>query len=169
MLFRSRQRALTVLDRAAGASVGHVFTVGHGYKILDDGFYVTPGPYPHYQLTSDQIGRFLVRAAASYIAVPLPWQMASRSEVAYLPEQMLWSLLLAGLPLGAAVAYRRDALVACLLVAYTVPTAVAVAVTTGNVGTLIRHRTLIVPYLAWVSIAGFVSLLGRAAHEEAPA
>ena len=39
---------------------------------------------------------------------------------------------------------------------------VAIALTSGNVGTLVRHRSLAVPYLLWLSLAGLCELLSRA-------
>ena len=36
------QRLIAALDAAAKTQTGHVFTVGHSYKLLDAGFYVTP-------------------------------------------------------------------------------------------------------------------------------
>jgi hypothetical protein len=63
--------------------------------------------------------------------------------------------------MGVRAGYRRDPLVTCLLVGYLVPTAVVVALTTGNVGTLVRHRTLIVPFLVWLSALGWFDLASR--------
>jgi hypothetical protein len=156
-----RSRALALVGQAATASAGHVFTVGHGYKLLDEGFYVRPGAKPQFDLTPRDAARYIVSAAASYVVVPLPWQMATWGELTYLPEQIFWYALLLLAPAGAIAAARRNRVVASLLVAYVMPTAVVVAMTTGNVGTLIRHRTLIVPFVVWVSAMGCGSLLQR--------
>ncbi|HET9830694.1 MAG TPA: hypothetical protein VFP91_03255, partial [Vicinamibacterales bacterium] len=40
---------------------------------------------------------------------------------------------------------------------------VAIALTSGNVGTLVRHRSLAMPYLVFLSAAGLCELLSRAA------
>jgi len=150
-----QQRAVAAVERAAHASAGHVFTVGHGYKLLDEGFYVEPSAEREYRLTPGEAGRYVVRAAVTYLLTPLPWEMETRGELAYLPEQLFWYVLIALAPIGAVVAVRRDRVIAALLIGYILPTAVTVAMTTGNVGTLIRHRTLIVPYVVWVSALGF--------------
>jgi hypothetical protein len=150
-----QQRAIAAVERAADASAGHVWTVGHGYKLLDEGFYVSPGAKRDFHLTPGEAVRYVVRAGATYLLTPLPWEMATRGEVAYLPEQMFWYVLLAFAPFGVVAAFRGDRLVASLLLAYILPTAAVVAFTTGNVGTLIRHRTLIVPYVVCLSALGF--------------
>jgi hypothetical protein len=165
-----QRRAIASVESAAVASAGHVFTVGHGYKLLDEGFYVEPTARREYQLTPAEAGRYVVRAALTYVVTPLPWQIETRGELSYLPEQLLWYVLLLSAPFGAIVAVRRDRVVAALLIAYVLPTAAVVALTTGNVGTLIRHRTLIVPYIVWVSALGLGFLAHAAvARRERPA
>lgn len=164
-----QRRAVHAVEEAASASAGHVFTVGHGYKLLDEGFYVEPTARRIFELTPEEAGRYLVRAVATYLLTPLPWQMETRGELSYLPEQLFWYVLLALAPIGAVVAVRRDRTVAALLIAYILPTAAVVALTTGNVGTLIRHRTLIVPYVVWVSALGFgVAMHWAAERREVP-
>lgn len=156
-----RSRALAFVEQAATANAGHVFTVGHGYKLLDEGFYIRPSAKPEFDLTPTEAARYVVRAVASYLVVPLPWQMSTRGELTYLPEQIFWYALLILAPVGAIAAARRDRMVASMLIAYVLPTAAAVAMTTGNVGTLIRHRTLIVPFVVWMGAMGFAALLQR--------
>jgi hypothetical protein len=53
--------------------------------------------------------------------------------------------LLVLLPIGAVAAWRRDPLVTCLLLGYALPTACVLALTNGNVGTLLRLRGLVTP------------------------
>jgi len=102
--------------------------------------------------------------------VPLPWTIQSRMALLYLPEQVAWYLLLVLLPLGVAAGVKRDAQLTALLAAYSVTAAVLVALASGNVGTLVRHRGLAVPYLLWFSALGacevvaFVTAPGRNPH-----
>jgi len=158
-----QDRLLSGIDTAATEHTGHVFTVGHAYKLLDDTAYIFPRTSPQYTLTPAEATRFVVRALGSYLVTPLPWQIATKGELVYLPEQLLWYALIVLAPFGVYAGYRRDPFVTCLLVGYLVPTALAVALTTGNVGTLIRHRTLIVPYLVWLSAIGACAAVSRVA------
>jgi hypothetical protein len=50
-------------------------------------------------------------------------------------------------------------------VGYALPTAIALALTNGNVGTLLRLRGLVVPYLLWISAVGFFAVLGTLGQE----
>ena len=159
-------RLLGALEGTAKTHTGHVFTVGHDYKLLDAGFYVNPQTpaASTLTLTGDEAARYVIRALASFVVVPAPWQLQSARELAYLPEQMGWYLLVVLLPIGIAAGCRRDRLVTCMLAGYVAPTAVALALTNGNVGTLLRLRGLVVPFLAWISAVGFcavIDTLGR--------
>ena len=157
----AQQRVIAGLETAAKAHSGHVFTVGHAYKLLDEGFYFSPQPpiASTLTLTAGQAARFVIRGVISFFTVPWPWELASVRELPYLPEQLLWYAIVALLPIGVVAGWRRDPLVACMLVGYVVPTAAALALTNGNVGTLLRLRGTVTPYLIWPAVVGFLTLL----------
>lgn len=157
-----RGRGLQALDAAAKTQAGHVFTVGHSYKLLDEGYYVDPRANPVFHLTLQEAVPFVTRAIGSFLVVPLPWTAASVTELAFMPEQVMWYVGLALLPIGLIRAHRLDPRLTMMLVGYVLPIAVAVALTTGNVGTLIRHRTLIMPFVVWVNAVGFCAVLQAA-------
>ncbi len=156
-----RQRTLRGVESAARIHAGHVFTVGHAYKLMDDGFYVFPAAPAAMDLglTAPQAMRFLARAAASFLVTPLPWQLRSRGELAFLPEHILWYGLLILLPLGIVAGWKRDPLITSLLLGFILPTAAVLAVTNGNVGTLLRMRGLVTPYMIWLSALGLIAVV----------
>lgn len=162
MVPRLEQRVEAGIESAATVHAGHAFTVGHPYKLLDDAFYVNPQPLvTRLSLTPDEAGRFLVRAAASFLLVPLPWQIATRSELAFVPEQLLWYSIVILALIGIWRAFSADRLTAGVLAGIAVTVALAVALTNGNVGTLIRFRGLVTPYLIWISAVGFCVTIQR--------
>ena len=92
------------------------------------------------------------------MTVPLPWKAQSSAALAYLPEQIVWYLLAVLVPIGLPFAFRRDPIVTGLLLGHALVIAAAVALTGGNVGTLVRHRGLALPYLVWLSAVGACQL-----------
>jgi hypothetical protein len=157
-------RAEGVLEQMASYSRGHVFTVGHSYKLLDQRFYTEYwGPLSNLRMTNPEATRYVVRAVLNYIAQPLPWQLASRSEIAYMPELLLWYIVVLLFPLGCLLAFRRDALLTCVLAGYTVVNVLGIALNSGNIGTLVRHRALVLPYMVWMSAAGVIAILEKGA------
>lgn len=166
-----QDRAVRALESTAKTQTGHVFTVGHAYKLLDEGFYFNPQTpaASTLTLTADQSVRYVIRALVSFAVVPAPWQLASLRELVYLPEQLLWYALLVLLPIGAVAGWRRDPLVTCLLLGYAAPTACVLALTNGNVGTLLRLRGLVTPYFIWVSAVGLCASLQVLARDRSGA
>ena len=149
-------RAWSVVHEAAHKHWGHVHTRGWTYKILDDRIYEDRAMIP--TMTPEEAGRFVVRAVYAYVTVPLPWQIESRGALAFLPEQMIWYLLIAMVPLGAIGGLRRDPSLVSLLIAHGAAVSLLVALSGGNVGTLIRHRGLAMPYFAWLAALGAVTV-----------
>jgi hypothetical protein len=151
-----QQRAWSAVHEAAYKHWGHVHTRGLVYKILDDRFY--PDRQTIETMTPREAGRFVMRAIYSYVTVPLPWQIESRAALAFLPEQMVWYVLIALVPIGAVAGVRRDPLLVSLLLAHGVAVSLLVALSGGNVGTLVRHRGLSMPYFAWLAALGAVAV-----------
>ena len=152
----ARSRFVTAVESAAKMHAGHVFTVGHVYELMDEGFYMTPATPSAWdlELSDPQAFRFLFRAASSFVVTPWPWQMRSRSELAFLPEHVFWYLMIVALPFGVVAGWRINPLLTALLLGLAIPTAAVVAVTNGNIGTLLRMRGLVLPYVVWISAMG---------------
>ena len=153
-------RALGGVTTAAKMHAGHVFTVGHAYKLLDEEFYKNPGSPDSWDLslTAPQAGRFLARAAVSVLVTPWPWEMRSTSELVFMPEHVAWYLIVLLTPVGVVAGWKRDPLVTSLLVGLAVTAAAVLAVSTGNVGTLLRLRGLVTPYVIWLAALGLCAL-----------
>lgn len=154
-------RAYTALQRAVRQHWGAVVvSPGLGYKLLDERFYADVNRAS--DLHAGEAARFLVRGAASFVAFPLPWHAQSRATAAYIPEQVVWYAIAVLVVFGVSTAFRRDPHLAALLAAYAGLLAIGAAFTDGNIGTLVRHRGLTLPYLVWFGGVGACELLTRA-------
>lgn len=159
-------RLYTGIQSAARLHWGSVaVSRGYAYETLDERFYASLPETSDLQFAETL--RFMVRAIVAYVVVPLPWKAQSRAALAYLPEQVAWYLLAALAPLGFLFAFRRDALVSALLMGHLMVIGLTVALVSGNVGTLVRHRGLALPYLVWLSAVGGCELLSRSALRSA--
>jgi hypothetical protein len=147
------------LVQAATFHRGHVWTPGRTYHLLDERLYGDHADMRTMRL--DEAARYVVGALFSYVTVPLPSQIYSTAALAFLPEQMVWYLLVAFAPAGLVFAMRRDPLIASLLLTHAVVAALLIAFTSGNIGTLVRHRGFALPYLIWISAVGACELLAR--------
>ena len=152
-----RDRLDLVVASAAQRHWDHVHAPGHSYTMLDPSFYVTR-PLPG-DLSPGETARFALGALTAYVVVPAPWQMTSRSEVAYLPEQLVWYVLVGLAPIGLWAGWRRDPFLTAILAVHLLVAVGVVAMTAGNIGTLVRHRALALPYLVWFSGLGLNMML----------
>jgi len=152
-------RAASSVVEASRFHRGHVWTPGHSYRLLDDRLYDEDVNLA--SMTLPEAGRYLAGAFFAYLTVPLPNQIYSTAALAFIPEQMVWYAQVALAPFGLVMSFRRDVLVASLLLMHSIVATVPVALTSGNIGTLVRHRGFTLPYLVWISAVGACELVAR--------
>lgn len=160
-------KVIVQLEQAAARHIGNVRTEGHGYKTLDAHFYAEV----NHPLTGPEAFRFVARSVAAFVLLPLPTSARSASEIVFLPAQIIWYatflLALAGLMPG----LRRHALLTLTLAAYGIIGAFIVGLNNGNLGTLVRFRDLVTPFVVWLASLGAVSIFtrmtaGKVGHRE---
>ncbi len=149
-----QERAWAAVHQVALKHWGHINTPGLTYRLMGPEFYTDRRAIT--AMTPVQVGQYGVRAAWNYVTAPLPWEIESRSALAFMPEQMVWYCLLFLVPFGVAAGLKRDVLLTSLLLVHGCASALMVAVSGGNIGTLVRHRGLALPYLVWLSGLGAV-------------
>ena len=148
-----QDRVVANLRFGAFQHAGHVLTAGYTYQLVDRGYY-SNRVWALNTMPRRDAARFAMKAVWSYFAEPLPWKTESRMLLAYLPEQFVWYLMVLLVPVGVLAGMRRDALITSMLVAHAAVAIVLVALISGNIGTLIRHRSLVLLYLVWLSALG---------------
>lgn len=141
--------------------IGNVRTPGNSYMAADRRFYTNRRYFSQIAPpTFDECVRFLIRSAAMFVLVPLPVHIVNSSGLAFVPQQLAWLLLLAFACWGAWVGFRRDPLLTGMCVGHCLAAAAVIAPNSGNIGTLIRHRDIIVPLSVWLSGLGVMAALG---------
>jgi hypothetical protein len=158
---RVQERVMRSISDTAFLHWGHVATPGVTYRVLDPRFYIGYDRAAVHTMTAPEAARFVIRAGVEFLTAPRPSQIESRSALAYLPEQAIWYVILALVPFGVASGLARAPVVTCLLMSHALVASAMVALTGGNIGTLIRHRGLVVPYLVLLAAFGACSLLSR--------
>ncbi len=149
-------RVMSQLKTSAVLHIGNVRTEGHAYKLLDQRFYSAVDDTIS-TMTPVEGLRFAARGVVSFILVPLPWQVQSRSEMVFLAQQVVWYVLVIFAFVGLIAGLRRDALVTCMLAGLTATGTAVIALNSGNIGTMVRHRDTVVPFVVWLSAVGIVA------------
>jgi hypothetical protein len=147
-----QERALSRLRSVAWYHAGHVLTPGYSYLLVNPGYYGDRSRL--HNMPPVDAGRFVIRAIWSYAVEPLPWKMESRTLLAFMPEQIVWYAIALLLPIGVYAGLRRDLVLTCMLASHAAATMLIIALASGNIGTLIRHRALALLYIVWLSAAG---------------
>lgn len=156
-----QERLLTTVRSMALSHQGHAFTPGVHYKVLEPRFYRERALNVMDDMTAWEAGRYVFRAMVAAIVVPLPWHAETRLLQAYLPEHMLWLLMCLLLPVGVWAAARRHPAASFIMASYIAVMLTGVALRSGNVGTLVRHRGLVLPFMIVLSAVAVCHLLAR--------
>ncbi len=152
-------RVLTVVRDSVRYHAGHILTAGQTYQMVDGLYYYD---WPRiFEIGPRESVEYVARSIVHYVVEPQPWVERSRAMLLYVPEQAAWWSMLLLLPFGIAAGLKADALLTTTLLSHAVAIGMMVALTSGNVGTLIRHRGLIFPYLVWLVALGGCRLLER--------
>jgi hypothetical protein len=161
-----RSQVMTQLRTVAVQHIGHVHTEGNSYKLLDEHFYSQEPPSTTAigAMTAREAARFVARACLAFVLVPLPSQVKSAPELLFLAQQVVWYALVVLALVGLAAGFRRDAAVTSLLAAFSAAGGVVIALASGNIGTMVRHRDTIVPFVVWLSALGAVELITGVAN-----
>lgn len=151
-------RALAETRLALVRHVGHVKSTGISYRASDERFYRGERLVP-YSMNAREGARFLILSAWYFFAAPLPPHIASTTGRLFIPLQLAWYALLALAVIGIPSSFRRDSLVTWLAIGYLLAGLATIAPNSGNIGTLIRHRDMIVPFVMCLSSVGLTTVL----------
>ena len=163
-----RERIGGQVKLAARRHIGHVKSSGVSYRLLDERYYSDDGQSVFQMSVTDGV-RFLVGSAIAFVVVPLPWQAGSRGTLALLPQQLAWYVMCVAAAAGFVVGMRRAPWLTCVLAGSALAGLLIIAPNSGNVGTLMRHRDLIVPFVLWLGGLGVVGIAEAVRAAGAPA
>lgn len=154
-----RTHILAVVMTAEQRHAGVVFSGGETYKLLDDRFYAGGLDNAVTTSTPREAIRFVVRSVTSIFAFPLPWQSRSTQQVLFIPQQVVWYVIVGLAAVGVVAGLRRDVLLTSVLASMTLVHLAVVAVGSGNFGTMARHRDTAFEFIIWLAALGGGALL----------
>ena len=106
------------------------------------------------------LASWLPKGLAYVLAAPFPWMFRRPIDFALLPEILLWYSAMILAAIGAIANWRNWAKYLPLL-GYLGGMAIILAVVSGNLGTLVRSRGMLIPGMLIFAGAGFAWLLAR--------
>ena len=138
---------------------GYVLTGGSTYKIYDERFYqghsVNINPLAFFE--------YLPKGLIYFLFTPFPWGIHTKLQLIACPQIILWYILALFAFLGI-LSIKKDkrasALIALLYIFFITS---ALALSSGNIGTALRHRDIVLPLFFVFSAGGLERLFKRRA------
>ncbi|MEK6715221.1 MAG: glycosyltransferase family 39 protein [Candidatus Omnitrophota bacterium] len=131
---------------------------GYAYRILDDRYYI-PVNYSVNNITLyEGLGAFL-KGWWHFLFQPFIWSIKSKSMLMAFPQMVLWYMLLMFAFVGIIFGLRYKWKYAIVMVSYLFLVSSIIALSSGNIGTLFRHRDMITPFYLIFSAVGIRHLL----------
>ncbi len=138
---------------------GYVSTGGSVYKIYDDSFYTDR--VGDINMKPLSLPGYLLKGWAYFLFSPFPWDINTKLKLIALPQIILWYVL-AFCAVVAIFCFNilkmKDALT---VLSYIFFITSSFALTSGNIGTALRHRDVVLPLVFVFSAAGLTKLIGR--------
>jgi 4-amino-4-deoxy-L-arabinose transferase-like glycosyltransferase len=88
---------------------------------------------------------------------PFPWQSASFTQIAAIPEMLIYYLLMPAVFLGIKYLFKNKTGESGIIIIFVVVMMMVLAIIEGNLGTLFRHRAMVLPFLFILAAIGISS------------
>jgi len=99
---------------------------------------------------------------ASYtLLAPFPWTARTLEQIATIPEMLTWYVCLVAAVIGFLYLLRRRDTRYAYGIAAIIGLTIVLSLISANVGTLVRSRAMLVPYVVLLSAVGFDAVLRR--------
>jgi len=85
---------------------------------------------------------------------PFPWQSISFAQMAVIPEMMVYYLFIPAIFLGIKYLFKNKINEGSIIVIFVIAMMTLLAIIEGNLGTLFRHRAMVLPFLFILAAIG---------------
>ena len=154
----------TAMSLALQKHVGHVDTTqnkgGYAYKFLDDKYYPPVG-YNVSNITWHEVVKAFLKGWYHFLFEPFVWDMKSIPMLMSFPQMILWYLLIMFAIIGIAFGLRYNWKYTSIIITSIFLLSSVIALTSGNIGTLFRHRDMATPFYLIFSAVGIAHFLEK--------
>jgi len=132
---------------------GVVNTGGYVYRIFNDRYYRNPS-----EIGGAHFLKGLGKGVCYFLLVPFPWKVKKLSQLCSYPQMILWYFLMPFMFIGLLYALRYKGRNAWVICAYLLVMTSVIALTSANVGTVFRHRDMVMPFYLIFAAVGIFNL-----------
>jgi hypothetical protein len=154
--------AKAVLQKLVDMQVGFFKTGGSVYKVYDDGFY--DGYVSDLRLSN--VVLYMVKGWIYFVFSPFPWNITSTLQLVTMPQVILWYVLAFFAVWGLFGITKARAMYSLVVLTYIFVITFSMGMISGNMGTALRHRDVILPLFFIFSAAGIVRIFRYTARTD---
>jgi hypothetical protein len=143
---------------------GHVVgTPGSHYKILDEKYY--HGAKLE-EMTYFEFVRTFFKAWFNFIFQPFAWNPKTKLQLVAFPQMVIWYILFFFSLIGIMCSLRYKSRESLILLIYLFVMSSTIALYSGNIGTVFRHRDMVTPYYLIFSAVGLAHIFRHNIYEK---
>lgn len=158
--FKGRMIDYFNLAKITNPHIGYIHTPGNNYKIFADGYY--SGEKDISRITPLEFSAALAKGFVHYLFEPFPWSIKSKGESVGISQTIFWMVFFPFVVLGVALNLRYKLKKGHVALMYIFIFSVMLSIGEGNVGTVFRHRDMVMPFFIIFGAAGLSNIFGRA-------
>jgi len=131
--------------------IGNVHTQGISYRVLDESYYHDPDSI--YEMPTQKLITSSIMAVIHFLLEPFPSRFLHKNFIVVWPQMIFWYSLIPSIFLGIILLLRNCMQKSLPVFIYTFLTTCSIAIGSGNVGTVFRHRDYVTQfYLLFAAI-----------------
>lgn len=146
------------MARSLRYSQGILTSGGSTYKIFDDKYYRGGSMF---QLNLIDFSKGFFKAWFYFLSMPFPWKIYTKMLLISYIQVILWYCLIPFVFIGMATALRYKWRETFVIFAYILIIGSSIAMFSGNIGTVFRHRDMLTPLFLIFGSLGVMKTLGR--------
>lgn len=161
LLFGYKNKVLKYFDLAeiTNPHIGYINTPGNNYKIFEDEYYSRTKDIR--SISPSELSVAFLKGLLHSLFEPFPWKVRSKGEFIGLFQMLLWFAFFPFVILGFILSIRYKIKESYAALIYILVFCLLLAIGEGNVGTVFRHRDMLMPFFVIFGVAGVCNFLGK--------
>lgn len=140
---------------------GVVYMGGSSYKIFDEKYYIGGSMSHSDHISFIDFTKGFFKGWFYLLFAPFPWKTYTGLQLMSYPQVILWYLLIPFIFIGMITALRYKWKETFIIFTYIILLGSVIAIGSGNIGTLFRHRDMVTPFFLIFGSVGLIKIFGQ--------
>lgn len=136
-------------------------TGGSIYKIFDDKYYTGGSMLHSNSINYIDFTKGFFKGWLYFLFAPFPWRIYTKLLLMSYPQVILWYLFIPFVFIGMITAFRYKWRETFFIFVYIIIFGSIIVMTSGNIGTVFRHRDMLTPFFLIFGSLGLIKIFGQ--------